>query len=193
MMISLLCLALVTTSFAQGSKKQLQNLHGTYTSLQAEDWGQGTYGFREFSFDQGKWSLRFTLALDPQMQAKVFEFRTYGTYKVLGKSTKAAAWEAVFYEDEKFVTLLTDNEDLIRAFGFAACGLQPFAEANISVTGCALWPSVADCREDHDLLALDAEGLLYFGLRPADNNMCTPDRRPESLLPPVKKTSNDTF
>ncbi len=181
------------SAFSQGSKKQLQNLSGTYTSISPEDWGCGTYGFREFSFDKGKWALKFTLALDPAMEAKVFEFRTYGTYEVLGKATNVSAYEALFLETEKFVTLLTDNQELIQGFGLAGCGLEPFQEKNISKDGCALWPSVKDCNEDHDLLSIDHLGQLYFGVRPEDNNMCTADRRPNALLPPVKQSPNDTF
>ncbi len=191
--ITLLALACTTAASAQGTKKQLQRLSGTYTSVSAEDWGRGTYGHREFTFNQGQWRLRFTLALDPNMQAKVFEFRTFGTYKVLGKSAHVAAYEAVFYEEKKFVTLLTDNQELINGFGLGNCGLVPFQEQDISQDGCALWPSVADCHEDHDLLALDDAGQLYFGVRPADNNMCTANKRPKALLPPVKLTSNEGF
>ena len=35
-----------------------------------------------------------------------------------------------------------------------------------------------------DLLALDASGLR-FGVRPPDNDMCTPDKTPTALLPAV--------
>jgi len=55
---------------------------------------------------------------------------------------------------------------------------------DISERGCAGWKPVADCAEDHDLLALGPQGL-QFGVRPRDNDMCTPDRRPTALLPAV--------
>lgn len=42
-------------------------------------------------------------------------------------------------------------------------------------------PSVAKCGQDHDLLAMSAEGL-HFGQRPAVNDMCTADRTPTALL-----------
>jgi hypothetical protein len=53
---------------------------------------------------------------------------------------------------------------------------------DISDRGCAGWKRVAQCREDHDLLALSAEGL-HVGVRPRDNDMCPPDRPPTALLP----------
>ncbi|MEL7003590.1 MAG: hypothetical protein AAFN93_12775, partial [Bacteroidota bacterium] len=92
-----------------------------------------------------------------------------------------------FGEDKKIVTLKTDDSQLIEAFGFSACGLTPFVEKDISVNGCALWKSVADCPADFDLLSLDDKGRLYFGERPADNDMCTEDKRPTALTPPVTK------
>lgn len=170
-------------------KSALQNLSGTYASTAPEDWGNGTYGTRTFTFDNGKWTLRFALGLDPGMNVKVFEFRTFGTYKVLEPSaTVPGAFNALFYEEKKFVTLRTGDAGLTAAFGLAVCGLEKDVEKDISATGCAIWPSVADCNEDHDLLSLDASGQqLFFGVRPAANNMCTADRRPTALLPAVVK------
>jgi hypothetical protein len=162
----------------------LESLSGTYASTAPEPW-YGGYGTRQFTFDRGTWSLVFTHALDAAMQAPTFRFRTHGPYAVGAASAAVAgAFEAVFYEDVKYVTLLTDDASLIAAFGFADCGLKYNVEVDISKTGCAGWKPVAVCREDHDLLALSPSGL-QFGVRPRDNNMCTPDRRPTALLQPV--------
>lgn len=172
-----------------GTEVQLQRLSRTYSSTASEDWGRGTFGRREFSFDGGNWTLRFTLALDPQFTKPVFQFRTQGTYQVLDPSTAVpGAYEAVFLEDKKYVTLLTPDAQLTQAFGLAGCGLAEGVEKDISVTGCALWKPVSICSEDHDLLALDAAGRLFFGVRPADNDMCTPDKRPTAPLPAVVKS-----
>ena len=81
------------------------------------------------------------------------------------------------------LTLLTADAALAAAFGLAACGLATGIEADISGRGCANWKPVALCSMDHDLLALDATGGLLYGVRPRDNDMCTPDRRPAALLP----------
>ncbi len=161
-------------------------MSGTYASTAPEPW-YGGYGTRQFTFDQGTWSLVFTHALDAAMQTPTFRFRTKGPYEVgAASATVAGAFEAVFYEDVKYVTLLTADASLIAAFGFANCGLKYNVEVDISATGCAGWKPVAVCREDHDLLALSPSGL-QFGVRPRDNNMCTPDRRPTALLQPVVK------
>jgi hypothetical protein len=127
--------------------------------------------------------MTFTLALDPGMQARVFSFRTLGPYAVGAPSSVAGAYEAVFGEERKFVTLHATDPKLVAAFGLAGCGLVAGVEADISAQGCARWKPVAQCGEDHDLLALDAQGRLFFGQRPQDNDMCTPDRRPAALFP----------
>lgn len=173
-----------TASF--GSKAQLQSLSGTYASTASEDWGRGTYGRREFTFDNGRWTLNFTLALDPQMTNRVFVFRSYGAYRVLDPSPAVnGAFNAVFNEDAKFVTLHARDPQLVQAFGLADCGLTPGVERDVSVTGCALWRPVSACPQDHDLLAIDSVGGLFFGVRPQDNDMCTADKRPTALLPAV--------
>lgn len=162
----------------------LQALSGVYTSSAPEPW-YGGYGTRRFTFANGQWGLEFTHALDPEMAMPTFRFRTEGPFEVGAESQSIpGAYEAIFYEDAKFVTLLTTDAGLVQAFGFADCGLQTGVEVDISVTGCAAWMPVSVCREDHDLLAMDATGL-FFGVRPADNDMCTADRRPTALLPAV--------
>lgn len=167
-----------------GDRSQLESLSGVYASSAPEPW-YGGYGTRRFTFDRGHWSLTFTHALDAAMQNRSFQFRTEGPYRVGAASAAVpGAFEAIFFEDVKFVTLLTADAAIINAFGFATCGLKLNVEVDISKTGCAGWKPVSECREDHDLLAINRAGL-HFGVRPRDNNMCTADRRPVALLQPV--------
>lgn len=122
------------------------------------------------------------------MQQPVFQFRTGGPYDVGARSAAVrGAYEAVFRETAKYVTLLTSDPGLIQAFRLASCGLRPNVEADISATGCANWKPVAECGEDHDLLAVDAAGALGFGVRPMDHDMCAADKRTTALLGPVEK------
>jgi hypothetical protein len=162
----------------------LQSLHGTYHSPAVEAW-YGGYGTREFVFADGTWSLTFIHALDPAMTQRTFQFRTGGGYSVADPSaTVPGAFHTVFDEDWKHVTLLTPVAGIVAAMGMDTCGLTVNLEADISQTGCAAWRSVSDCGQDHDLLALSDNGL-HFGVRPADNDMCTADRTPTALLPAV--------
>ncbi|MGQ0566131.1 MAG: hypothetical protein ACT4OK_13825 [Gemmobacter sp.] len=161
----------------------LEGLKGTWVSPAPEPW-YGGFGTREFVFADGQWSLIFTHALDPAMTLRTFQFRTGGGYAVTGPSSVPGAFEATFDEDWKRLTQLTAIPEVAAGIGLDTCGLTVNLEADISQTGCAAWPPVADCGQDFDLLAMDPQGV-YFGVRPADNDMCTPEGRPTALLPPV--------
>lgn len=188
--ITIVLFAIALTAFTtteKDLKHQLENLSGTYADAKPYAYGQA-WGKRVFTFDKGKWTLLFTLALDPAMNMQVFQFRTFGTYQLQDKSNKVAnTYNAVFYEEKKLLTLKTSDENLIKAFGFVPCNMTKDVEQDVSEQGCSGWKSVAACPGDYDLLSLDKEGKLYFGNRPADNNMCSPDKRPTSLTPPVTK------
>jgi hypothetical protein len=122
------------------------------------------------------------------MKMQVFKFRTYGNYVIQEKSNKVAnTFNALFYEEKKFLTLRTNDVNLINAFGFAPCNLTLNKEQDVSENGCSGWKPVKICGGDYDLLSLDEKGNLYFGNRPQDNDMCSPEKRPTSLTPPVVK------
>ena len=166
------------------TREALQSLSGTYVSSGVEEW-YGGFGTREFVFNRGTWSLIFTHALDRGMTQRTFQFRTGGSYEV-GRASSAVrgAFHGVFNENWKHVTLLSDHPQIIARLGMADCNLSVNLEADISRTGCAAWRPVSECGQDHDLFAMDSRGV-YFGVRPRDNNMCTPDRTPTVLLAPV--------
>lgn len=162
----------------------LQSLNGTFHSPKVEEW-YGGYGTREFVLADGHWSLTFIHALDPAMTLRTFQFRTGGAYRVGAPSDVVeGAFNTVFDEDWKHLTLLTPVADIANAMGMGGCGLTVNLEADISDNGCAAWRPVSVCSEDHDLLALSEEGL-HFGVRPADNDMCTADKTPTALLSAV--------
>lgn len=168
------------------ARDALAAVHGTYRSAAPEAW-YGGFGTREFTFAEGQWHLIFTHALDPDMTMRTFQFRTGGPFEIGEPSAVVAgAFNGIFHEDWKHVTVLTDNPDIVAAMGMAECNLTYNLETDISQTGCAAWRPVAECGEDHDLFAMDAAGV-YFGQRPADNDMCSPDRRPTALLPAVAR------
>ncbi|MEL6599790.1 MAG: hypothetical protein AAGK98_10795 [Pseudomonadota bacterium] len=178
--------SLAVTLFASPAPADpsLKELSGTWADPIPYAYGPA-YGHRSFTFDKGAWTLDFTLSFDPAGEVPVFRFRTGGTFTVTGVSpTVDGAWDADFGEDWKRVTLLHPDQAVATGFGLAVCDLTVGEEADISATGCGPWKSVAACPTDHDLLKLTEAGL-QFGQRPADNDMCTADRRPTVLTPPV--------
>lgn len=183
----LLTLALAALTDCKSTKSNLENLSGVYSDPKPYSYGKA-FGHRRFSFENQKWALDFTLSLDPEGKVPVFSFRTLGNFKILNESSAVPnAWNAIFYEDKKFLTLKTNDKNLIQAFRFSDCNLQMGEEKDISEIGCSAWLPISVCNEDHDLLMLNSEGGLHFGERPFDNNMCSADKRPKTLTSPVVK------
>lgn len=147
----------------------------------------GGFGTREFTFAHGQWHLIFAHALDPATTMRTFQFRTGGPFEI-GQPSEAVegAFHGIFREDWKHVTLLTDNPEIVAGMGMADCGLTYNLETDISESGCAAWRPVAECGEDHDLFAVDATGV-YFGVRLADNDMCSADKTARARLPIVAR------
>lgn len=162
---------------------------GEWESLEAEDLGNGTFASRYFKLEEKVWEVRFTLYLDSMLTSPVFQFRGVGEYELQGKSEVVEGAEnALFGFDHKYVTLLTDNEGLISNFGFDACELVTGVEKNITTTGCSFLVSKSVCGQEYDLLKLD-QGLLYFGMRPSEGDMCAEERRPRALFYPLKRAT----
>lgn len=162
-----------------------QQVNGKWTSLSAENLGNGTFGYRTFDLTPEKWEIRFTLYLDEARTTPVFTFRGNGSYKIEGPSTVVpGASNVVFYFSKKYLTLHTDNADLLKNFGFAGLDLQKDVEKDISAKGASFLPSVQAYGQEYDLLQLK-DGQLYFGMR--SNDMSTPDKRPTKLFYPLKR------
>ena len=171
----------------ESKKHPFENLSGTYSDLEPYTYGKA-FGKRTFTFDQNRWTLNFTLSLDPKGNMKVFSFRTFGKFKVLEESKNIPnAWNAIFYEDKKFLTVHSDNKNLLDAFRFSDCNLIQDQEKDISESGCSGWKPVSKCNEDHDILMMNESGDIHFGERPIDNDMCSAEKRPSSLTLPVTK------
>lgn len=168
---------------------KLQALEGTWESPEPEEW-YGAYGRRRFTFDDGRWSLVFDFGFDPDLNEKVFTFETEGGYRVGEPSSDVpGAYRTVFFEETKSLTFYPGSPSMMEQFGVAECGLVPGDRKDISRSGCGQWKPVSVCGEDHDLFAIDGEDRLYFGVRPRDNDMCTAEKTPTALLPPVVRVS----
>lgn len=162
-----------------------QKPSGTWVSENAEDLGNGTFGYREFTFDENSWNLKFSLFLDEAMNKPVIMFRTFGNYEITGDSKLVSgANEATFFMEKKFLTLLTDNEDVITNFGFSNCNLSMNVEKEITNTGCSFFVSNDVCDKEYDLLQLK-DNKLYLGERITD--MCQESGRPKGLNYPLIK------
>lgn len=130
-----------------------------------------------------RWALTYTLHGDAGCTAKLAAIAIRGSYEVTGPAAVAGAWNARFGFDDKTITPYA--QPIADALTAAHCGGSPWqlgVAQSVYAGGCTAFGQYpqAQCTADYDLL--DVEGAtLHFGNRPADNNMCTPDRRPMQL------------
>ncbi|MFT3768956.1 MAG: hypothetical protein QM820_26245 [Minicystis sp.] len=103
----------------------------------------------------------------------------------MGASAKVeGASEGVFSFDTRTITpkaqAFADFLDTLDGCGAGAWKVD--TAGDIFASGCAALGSypAAMCPADYDVVKVSADAL-QFGARPADNNMCTADKRPTAL------------
>lgn len=186
MMIALLSLLFEHSVAAQYSYKKF---NGVWRSERVESLGSGTFGTRTFTFKNKNWEVEFTFYLDSLKKQPVFTFRATGDYLLQGASATLPKTQNVrFNFQKKYLTLLTDNADIIKSFGFAGCKLTKGKEADITETGCSFLPSKAAYGQEYDLFSKKM-GKLYLGTRSSD--MSSEEKRPTTLGYPLVRLHND--
>lgn len=179
----------ISTVFADKTAKNgllslKKQMSGNWKSMQAEDIGNGTFGWREFTFADDAWSIGFTMYLDKEKSIPVFRFDATGYYALQGPSTKVpGATDVIFYFEKKYCTLLTSDAKILANFGFTP---SPTGEKiDITTSGASFLKSVAAYKQEFDLAKLE-NAKLMLGMR--SNDMSTEDKRPVSLFYPLEKT-----
>ena len=163
------------------------DISGVWKSVSTEDVGNGAWATREFTMKRSDWQVVTTFYLDKDMRMPVFAFRAVGPYEITAASPKVAgAYEATFHFTKKFLTILMDSEEVLKAFGFDPAGYVKGNETDISTTGASFLKSVADYPLEYDLVTLK-DGRLSLGFRPADNDLSTVEKRPTKVGLPLSR------
>lgn len=160
-----------------------QMLAGHWTSAACETAGQNHFK-RDFTMTDATWSLAFELYADDQCTQKIAVVDIGGGYSIGAASqTVAGANDAEFDFGTRTVTPLA--QPFADFLGQSKCGNGTWTvggKQDILAAGCApigAYP-LAMCKADFDVVKVDGT-RLYFGNRPADNDMCTADKRPKAL------------
>lgn len=167
-----------------------EQLAGTWESPTCESIGNNSYIQRHFTLTENTWTLNLHAFGDAQCQAKLFTARIQGPYTLVKDSERVpGATEGNFGFGELHMT--PHIQPLAEAFQNAKCGAGTWKvgeEQRTTETGCLFFKPTSACGTDHDLVKVEG-GQLFFGERPADNDMCTPDKRPTALTarPVVKR------
>jgi hypothetical protein len=141
--------------------------------------------FRTIAFDNtaDKWDLHVATFGDDKCAKRKSDLHIAGAYTIGAASTTVTdAWEGTF----SFATLelTADDAKTAKALG-KLCGIKKMKAgkaSDLSAKGCVALGvhPLAQCAADNDIVAVQS-GKLRFGVRPADNDLCTTDKRPTAL------------
>lgn len=144
---------------------------------------KGTSTTLTFGFTETTWTLAVDAFADATCGKHTAVVHIAGPYQLGDPSaTVAGAWDGHFEFASR--DLVVDDRATANAMT-KACRLAKVPRPHEAVDlaggcpGLGLRP-IAACGADHDVVAL-VGGTLQFGVRPADNDLCTPDRRPTAL------------
>jgi hypothetical protein len=188
-------LAALSAAACGGAKTAVkpQDLAGRWASATCEAIpnGDGTNSYiqRDFRLTEETWTLNLDAFGDAQCQTKLFTARMVGPYTLVRDSEKVeGATEGDFVFGERYLT--AHVQPLADAFAQSGCGTGTWTVGTEQAIpgACLFFKPIAQCGTDHDLVKVDGD-KLFFGARPADNDMCAPEKRPSALatLPVVKR------
>jgi hypothetical protein len=164
------------------------DISGNWKSTAVEDLGNGYFGTREIHLTPTVWEVIFTQYLDKEMTKPVYVYRASGTY-VIGAASAAVggAYDIVFTVSNKYLTLKADDAQVIKSAGLEFCNfLKKDTEVDISGLGCSSFMTVGGCPQEFDIVKIEGADLL-LGKRLYSDYLCSEDRRPEELGPPLIK------
>jgi len=166
-------------------------LPGTWKSESPEDIDSGYYSTREFTFTEKRWRVDAKFYKDQLLSVPLFTFSAEGPYRLdKASSVVIGARNAVFSFSKKTLTLASNDPAILSRFKLADCQLVVGVPKDISSTGCSFFTSISQCGQEFDLVDIK-DDLLRLGMRPADRNMCSEDKRPKALGLPVRRQKND--
>jgi Adenomatosis polyposis coli down-regulated 1 len=149
--------------------------------------GSTQYFVLDFDLADARWDLDYVVHGDAACTAPLLTVHIAGPYALERPSASVeGAWEARFAFDEKTIRPEVDAlRDVLN--GLDGCGAEDFATGvanDVYTTGCAPFGQYPRerCEADYDLVRV-VDDTLFFGARPADNDMCTAERRPTALSP----------
>lgn len=149
--------------------------------------GSTQYFRLDFELSASDWEVDYVVHADADCAVPLVTVAIAGPYELERPSSSVdGAWEARFGFASKTIRPEVDGlRDYLDSL--EGCGTEPFQTGvaqDVYASGCPAFGQYpeASCSADYDLVRLDGDAL-YFGARPANNDMCTPANRPTALSP----------
>ncbi|MEZ4249557.1 MAG: hypothetical protein R3B99_15115 [Polyangiales bacterium] len=149
--------------------------------------GSTQYFRLDFELTVDAWDLDYVVHADDACEIPLVTVNIVGPYAFERPSDAVAgAWEARFGFTSKTIRPEVDGlRDFLNSLeGCGSADFETGVAQDVFATGCAgfgQYPADA-CAADYDLVRVEGD-VLQFGARPADNDMCTPEKRPTALSP----------
>lgn len=149
--------------------------------------GSTQYFDLDFDLDATSWALDYVVHGDAACEVPLVTVSIAGPYTIeRPSSTVPGAWEARFAFERKTIRPEVDGlRDFLNSLeGCGAAEFQTGVAQDVYASGCPAFGQYPEsaCVADYDLVQRDGD-VLRFGERPADNDMCTPEKRPATLSP----------
>lgn len=183
-------LALVTACDGGDDGEETPDISGRWLSacMPSPQADGSTQSIRlDFALTQSDWTLDYVTHGDDACTVPVVTVAIAGPYTLEQESAEVeGAWEARFGFTSKTIRPEVDGlRDYLNSL--EGCGSAEFVTGeaqDVYASGCPAFGQYprSSCEADFDLVKLDGDAL-YFGARPADNDMCTPEKRPTTIGP----------
>lgn len=156
---------------------------------------QGATGYlkRDFTNSPDLASATLVFYLDSTYTDKNFTLLVEGPYEIIGPSEAVEGAAEVDFSFNRMV-ITPHSQGMVDYLNTAepnTCGedeWQPDVEQDVTSTGgCSVFGVDLSTYREYDLVKVEGD-LLYYGARPADGSAPdSPDKRPTSLQPPLRK------
>jgi hypothetical protein len=171
-----------------GTAPELAGRYGSPCLPSPQADGSTQYNRLDFVLGEADWAVDFVVHADAACSTRLVTVHIDGPYE-LGSAREdlPGVHEGRFGFAHKTIT--PHVQPLADALSSMGCGAAPWGvdqTEDVLEGGCPAFGQypLARCSADHDLVKLEG-GRLQFGARPADNDMCTPEKRPAALNPVV--------
>jgi hypothetical protein len=146
--------------------------------------GAGLYFAGTNTTTASDWEIRLAFsATAGGCAAPIMSFRAHGPLTVGDPVEVPAGATAIdFIVTARYLTLHDEAaRGVLATLGCDASGFALGAEVNLNAMGCGGFAaSLQACPADYDIFTIEGD-TLYIGKRPAQGDICAPERRPTEL------------
>ncbi len=140
------------------------------------------YVIRDYTFTSDAFRAVTTVYGDPVSNIKFYTATVDGTYKLVGESDLVAGATDIDFTRVQ-ITARPDSLAFVDIFMRSNCGDGMWGleiPQDVSDTGCLSFLPIGTCPVEYNIVKITGDSL-QLGVRPRDNDLCSPEKRPIEL------------